>query len=230
MNILNQKVYTFADADGKQSFNLNKVILKTIVEGIETKAKLEDLFQNKPDKTLNKISGYSVIQYFDIKEGWCEYKNRKITFKDEEGNIYQLIRVANPVIQMNDKKPTDEYISKVNELLNSEEDFGQEEVVENVLSTSGKESLEELADEIEEATEEKVETKFERDAKQFVERGYEIIESDEYKLLLKEGAVPILVKEVNEEHYEEYDFVEKKDDKEYVFRDFNSKKISFILD
>lgn len=223
MNILNQKVYSFADADGKQNFNLNKVSIKIVVEGIETKAKLEDLFQGKPDKTLNKISGYSILQYFLMKEGYCEYKGRKISFKDEEGNLYQLIRVGTPLIQLNDKKTSEEYLSNVNTLLNSEEDFGQDEVEEQLLS---EEDLDEEFEEIEE----REPTKFERDSKQFIERGYEIIEADEYKLLLKEGAVPILVREMTPEHYEEYEFVEKSGDKEYIFRDFNSKKISFQLD
>lgn len=230
MNILNQKVYTFADADGKQNFNLNKLTIKVIIEGIETKATLVDLFQGKPDKTLNKISGYSVMQYFEIKEGYCDYKTKKVTFQDEEGNLYQLIRFANPMIQMNDKKPKEEFIQEVQSLLNTEEDFGQEEFEEEVLSEES--SLEEIEGEIEKVSEEPVEpqTKFDKDAESFIERGYEIIEADEYKLLTKEGAVPILVRIVSEDHYEEYDFVEKKDDKEFVFKDFNSKKISFFLD
>jgi hypothetical protein len=237
MNTLNQKVYTFANADGEHDRDFVKKEIKVLVDGIQTKAKIENLFNGKSERSASKITGWSIMQQFTIEEGYMLYGDKKITFLcQDDGEIYQLVKINNAIVQMNDKTITDEYISDINEVLNAEEDFEEEEVStvhielntetgeEKTVEGDGNENVDE-----EEYEEEIIETKWDKDSKSFLDRGYEIVESEEYRLMHKEGSIPVLAKIVSDEHYEEYSFVEKPSETLYVFKDFNEKKIQFDI-
>lgn len=235
MKYLIQKVYSFVNADGERE-NISKKDIKIIVNDNETKAHLEDIFKGNISREENKVVGWSILQYFNIKEGFVENEKVKISFVDEEGHIYQLVSVKNPLIQLNDKKLDDEYFNNVQEILNSVEDYEEkigeelEEKEETVIENTSKEDLEDLEEDVDKIIEEKEHTKFERDSKKLVDRGYKIENIEDYRLLKKEGAIPILIKEVSPEHYEEYEFVDKEENGNLVFKDFENKRITIVSD
>lgn len=212
MNYVSQKVYNFVNEDGIVE-NISGKEIKVFVDGIETKCKLEDLFL-KLDYSESQPTGWSIIEKFDVKEGHLLFQEKRITFESpSDGKKYQMIKHRNCVFQLSDKELSEEKVQKIIDLLNENENDLQteEEVSENEVKKL-------------------VCTKFENDSKLLVDRGYEIIESDDFRLLIKEGAIPVLCKIISEDHYEEYDFVEMGSDKEYIFKDFSGKKINFVVD
>ena len=56
------------------------------------------------------------------------------------------------------------------------------------------------------------------------------VRANNAEMMLKEGAIPLLIQIKTDDHYEEYEFVEKKGEKEYIFKDYEGKKISFESD
>lgn len=212
MNYVSQKVYNFVNEDGIVE-NFSGKEIKVFVDGIETKCKLEDLFL-RIDYSENQPTGWSILEKFELKEGYLLFQEKKITFESpSDAKKYQLKKHRNCVFQLSDKELTEEKVQEIIALLNQNENDLQVE---------------------EEVTEEEIKelvcTKFENDVKLLIDRGYEMIESEDFRLLIKEGAIPVLCKIVSEDHYEEYEFLEMGSEKEYIFKDFSGKKINFVID
>jgi len=219
---LKDKVYSFFLQTEEKKVDLKEIII--YANDHATSKALPDMFvgsskfsiANAQNGILIELRGYCILENLDYAEGLFTRGENKLmlVYKTQPVTLYKK---HNPFIQWNDTEvDEDECFSFINKQIEEEE---EEEIVE-----------EQTSEEQQEQPVPVEETKFDRDVKILIGNGYELHEAEQYRLLIKPGALPILAEIIDKDHYNEYKFIEKVDDKQYVFLDFKKKKVTFTLD
>jgi len=219
-NYLQDKRYSFCNLEGKklplEDFFSEKT--KLFIDRKDSGLSIKDCFKEIISESIFTLRGYSFIELLENSGGTLNYKGHEICFIKEDGSFVLLDSCKNSIFMMNDKKIENSFFDS---FIKTKKEKDIEEDYENLQE-------DEIPQEIE-ATDKK-ETSFDKDIKSLLENGYSLHIHEDYRFLFKKGSIPILCKIINEDHYEEYLFHSKVDEKTFEFLDIDSKKITFELD
>lgn len=226
VNLSDKNYSFFIQTESKDVPKLEDIIV--YVDNKTTTKNLLSLLVGKSTYNISKVNngfiinirGYCILEKANYSDGYFERKPNNISLV-YEGIQLTLYKCSNPIVQWNDTEvDEDDCFSFINN--NIEEEVEEESTEEQ--NTNSEETEEEVKEE------EIEETKFDRDVKVLLQNGYEIISTDNFRFLNKEGAVPILAEIIDKEHYNEFKFIGKVDEKNYNFLDLENRKITFTLD
>jgi hypothetical protein len=219
---LQDKCYSFSNLEGKtlslEDFFSEKT--KLFIDKKNSGLSIKDCFKSLISESIFTIRGYSFIELLQNSEGILNYKGHEVNFIKEDGSEVLLKSCKNSLFMMNDKKVENSFFDSL--IKTQKEELIEEEEKEDLNEN-------ELSDEEKQLDIQK-ETLFDKDIKPLLENGYSLHIHEDYRFLFKKGSIPILCRIINEEHYEEYVFHSKVDEKTFEFLDIDNKKITFELD
>ena len=237
---LEDKIYKFQPEDSDEPVDVERIVIrfnevikiqdnKVFNEG--DKVFLKDLFTNKNANNFNfktkknVARGYSILQH--LKKDSYILTAGDGSYRTDGGSVI-LTKIENPILMMGD----DELIAKGEELGSKKfyDGFSLEILKE---TTTEQEEEEKEEQQEEEKEEDEKPNSFEERFATFIEDGFEVFvagDKDEYRLLYKQGADPILVR-LDEEQDTILDYEGDEDEEEgtkHLFKDEQGEQIKFF--
>jgi len=114
---LNHKIYEIYGEENKSVEISNPKETQILINGEPNGAMLHDVFKKIDDLETNRIFGWSILEFYKVEEGClCDDKGNKITLLEGDTQIF-FKRVKNPLIILNEKDVSLEYVRDVSSLL-----------------------------------------------------------------------------------------------------------------